>query len=273
MHYRRRPASYRPYPVFVAALFALIAIAYFTGCDSGSSATRSARVTLTVSAAADLTDAFTEIGTLFEKETGAKVVFNFGSTGQLDQQIRQGAPVDVFASANLAYVEKLEKDGFVIPGTTALYARGRIGLWPRDNSPLYPQSIQDLARPEIKRIAIANPEHAPYGMAAMQALQSTGVWEAVKPKLVMGENASQALQYAKTGNVDVAIVPLSLIIQNANTHWVLIPENLHQPIDQAYGIVKRTVHEKEARQFIAFVNSHQGRDIMKKYGFKLPGED
>lgn len=272
MHTRRRPASYRPYPVLVAALFALIAIASLTGCGGGSSATWSARVTLTVSAAADLTDAFTEIGTLFEKETGAKVVFNFGSTGQLDQQIRQGAPVDVFASASLAYVENLEKDGFVIPGTTALYARGRIGLWPRDNSPFYPQSIQHLARPEIKHIAIANPEHAPYGIAAMQAFQTTSIWEAVKPKLVMGENASQAIQYAKTGNVDVAIVPLSLMIQNANTHWVLIPENLHQPINQGLGIVKGTPNEREAHEFVAFVNGPEGRDIMRKYGFALPGE-
>ena len=260
-------------PVLIVVLSVLIMTASSIGCIGSTLKEQSGQITLTVSAAADLTYAFQELGVAFEQETGAKVVFNFGSSGQLAQQIREGAPVDVFASASLNFIEELEKRGLIIPGTNGIYARGRIGLWPRYNSPFYPQSIQDLARPEIKRIAIANPEHAPYGMAAIQALQSAGVREAVKPKLVMGENASQALQYAKTGNVDVAIVPLSLIIQNANTHWVLIPENLHKPIDQAYGIVKRTVHEKEARQFIAFVNSHQGRDIMKKYGFKLPGED
>lgn len=254
-------------------LFFLIITVFFTGCAGSNVKAPSRQVTLTVSAASDLSFAFQEIGAAFEQGTGANVVFNFGSSGQLAQQIREGAPVDVFASASLSFVQELEKKGLIIPGTNGIYARGRVGLWPRDNSPFYPQSIQDLARPEIKRIAIANPEHAPYGMAAMQALQSATVREVVKPKLVMGENASQTLQYAKTGNVDVAIVPLSLVIQNANPYWVLIPENLHKPIDQALGIVKTTPHEKEARQFIALVNSQQGRDIMRKYGFTLPGED
>ena len=99
-----------------------------------------------------------------------------------------------------------------------------------------------------------------------------GIWETVKPKLVIGENVNQTLQYARTKNVDVAIVALSLAMGSGNTRWVLIPDNLHQPINQALGVVKSTAHEKEARQFTAFVNSRQGRETMRKYGFTLPGE-
>ncbi|MBF8304627.1 MAG: molybdenum transporter, periplasmic molybdate-binding protein [Dehalococcoidia bacterium] len=172
-----------------------------------------------------------------------------------------------------ANLEDLDKGGLIVSGTNMLYAKGRIGLWPRDGSPFYPDNIQELTRPEVKRIAIANPEHAPYGMAAMQAFQSANIWDVVRPKLVMAENASQTLQYAKTGNVDVAIVPLSLVVQNTNSHWVLIPENFHQPIEQTSGIIRGTPHGKEAYQFIALINSHKGRDIMRKYGFTLPGEE
>ncbi|MBI4287406.1 MAG: molybdate ABC transporter substrate-binding protein [Chloroflexi bacterium] len=269
-----------------AGLFALIVITSLSGCAGRPPATQSSQVTLTVSAASDLTVAFPEMGALFTKETGTRVVFNFGSTGQLAQQIGQGAPVDVLAAANMAFIEDLERGGFIIPGTQTLYARGRITLWPRDDCQICPQSIQDLARPEVKLIAIANPEHAPYGKAAQEALRSAGIWETVKPKLVIGENVNQTLQYAKTRNVDVAIVALSLAMGGGNprpvpigdpargrvSDWVLIPESLHQPIDQALGIVKGTPREKESRRFVAVVNSPQGREIMRKYGFVLPGE-
>lgn len=227
---------------------------------------------LTVSAAADLTPAFEEIGALFEKETGTRVTFNFGSTGQLAQQIEQGAPVDLFAAANIAYVEELERQGLIISETRALYARGRITLWTRADSPLRIERIEDLTRPEVARIAIANPEHAPYGIAARAALKSTGIWETVQPKLVLGENVRQTLQYATTGNVDVAIVALSLSVQSGG-RWVLVPQELYPPLDQALAVIKGTRHEREARQFAAFVNGPQGRPIMRKYGFLLPGEE
>jgi len=259
--------------VIIGMLTVIIITPYLTGCTGGIVKAPPGQVTLTLSAAADLTYAFQEIGVVFENETGTRVVFNFGSSGQLAQQIRQGAPVDVFASASRALVEDLDKGGLIVAGTNMLYAKGRIGLWPRDGSPFYPGNIQDLTRLEVKRIAIANPEHAPYGMAAMQAFQSANIWDVVRSKLVMAENASQTLQYAKTGNVDVAVIPLSLVVQNTNSHWVLIPENFHQPIEQTLGIIKGTPHEKEAYQFIALINSHKGRDIMRKYGFILPGEE
>lgn len=229
-------------------------------------------ITLTVSAAADLAPAFTEIGQAFTRETGIGVVFNFGSTGQLAQQIAHGAPVDLFAAANVAYVEELKQLDLILPDTQALYARGRITLWTRADSPLQLERIEDLAGPEVQRIAIANPDHAPYGVAAREALQSAGIWDAVQPKLVLGENVAQTLLYAESGNVDVAIVALSLSV-NSTGRWVLIPQELHQPIDQALAVIRTTEHEAAARQFAAFINGPLGRPIMRRYGFVLPGEE
>ncbi len=229
--------------------------------------------TITVSAASDLTPAFQEIGRLFEQQGGGtKVIFNFGSTGQLAQQIEQGAPVDLFAAANVSFIDGLEQKGLIIPDTKALYAQGRITLWMRDDSTLKLERVEDLARPEFKKVAIANPEHAPYGVAAREALQTAGVWDAVAQKLVYGENVSQTLQYAESGNVDVAIVALSLSTQSKG-RWMLIPAEMHKPLNQALAVIKGTKHEQEARRFAAFVNSAGGRAVMRQYGFVLPGEE
>lgn len=233
-----------------------------------------ASVTLIVAAAADLTPAFQEIGELFTQQTGIAVSFNFGSTGMLAQQIEQGAPVDVFAAANQSYIAELQASDLVIPDTIALYAQGRITLWTRTDSPITVNTIQDLIQASVKRIAIANPEHAPYGVAAREALQSVGIWDILQPKLIFGENVAQTLQYAETGNVDVAIVALSLSVAAGDEgRWVLIPAELHNPLNQALAVVRDTKHEAEARQFAAFVNSQTGRAVMRRYGFILPGEE
>ncbi|MBE7555179.1 MAG: molybdate ABC transporter substrate-binding protein [Anaerolineales bacterium] len=245
---------------------------FLVSCSDGLGPGSQQPATLTVSAAADLTPAFQEIGRLFEQETGTKVTFNFGSTGQLAQQIEQGAPVDVFAAANVSFVDELEQQGLTIPDTKALYARGRITLWTRADSPLKIERIEDLAKAEVKRVAIANPEHAPYGIAAREALQAAGIWQHVEPKLVFGENVAQTLQYAETGNVDAAIVALSLSTQSKG-RYVLLPEALHQPLDQALAVITRTQLESQARQFATFINGPQGRSVMRKYGFILPGEE
>ncbi|MCS6839946.1 MAG: molybdate ABC transporter substrate-binding protein [Roseiflexus sp.] len=228
---------------------------------------------LVVAAAADLTPAFREMGELFEERTGIKVVFNFGSTGQLAQQIERGAPFDLFYAANKSFIEDLNRKGLVISDTMEVYAQGRITLWTRSDSLLQPERVEDLADPAYRRIAIANPEHAPYGQAAKEALARAGVWEAVQPRLVFGENVAQALTLADTGNVDVALVALSLSIQS-NGNWVLIPAELHpdHPLLQMAAAVAGTPREQEARRFMAFVNSAEGHAIMKKYGFVLPGE-
>jgi molybdate transport system substrate-binding protein len=242
------------------------------GCQGPSFAHQGQPITLTVSAAADLTLAFQEIGEEYEQQTGNQVVFNFGSTGQLAQQIDKGAPVDVFAAANVSYVEDLEKKGLIVAGTKKLYAQGRITLWTRADSPLHITRLEDLLDTRIEHIAIANPEHAPYGTAAKEAMQSAGIWDKVEDKLVFGENATQTLQYAQTGNVEVAIAPLSLSTQG-NGQWTLIPGDLHNPINQALAVIKGTRHEAEARAFADFINGPEGRPVMRKYGFILPGEE
>ncbi|RMF86064.1 MAG: molybdate ABC transporter substrate-binding protein [Nitrospinota bacterium] len=253
--------------LFILGLFLLV-----PACNRSAPSDPPPPLTLTVSAASDLTYAFQEIGDLFRAETGIRVLFNFGSTGQLAQQIMQGAPVDLFAAANVSFMEELERQGLIIPETKTLYGRGRLTLWTRKDDPLYIASLEDLARPEIRRIAIANPSHAPYGMAAREALQSAGLWTVLQPKLILGENVRQALQYAETGNVDVAIVALSLSLRGGG-EWVLIPQELHRPIDQVLAVIKGTPHEEAARRFAAFINGPQGRPIMRKYGFILPNEE
>ncbi len=243
-----------------------------------ASGCRPAPAPLTVSAAADLAYAFQEIAAQFEVDNGQKVVFNFGSSGQLAQQIEHGAPADLFAAANVSFIEELARQHLVLTDTIQLYARGRITLWTRADSSLDLKRLEDLTRPEVHRIAIANPDHAPYGVAARQALQAVGIWEAIQPKLVLGENVRQTLQYAETGNVDAAIVALSLSVPAAAGpasvgHWILIPQELHAPIDQALAVVKGTRQEAAARAFAAHVNGPRGRLIMRKYGFVLPDEE
>lgn len=224
---------------------------------------------ITVAAASDLTQAFEELGREFEATNKTKVVFVFGSTGMLTRQIENGAPMDLFAAANVDYVSQLEQKGLVVPGTKAIYARGRITIWTTADSTLKVETITDLKQPGVKRIAIANPDHAPYGLAALQALQNSGVWDEVKPKLVYGDNIRQTLQYAETGNVDVAIVALSLSRQSKG-RWTLIPEELHKPIDQGLAVLKTTRNEAAARAFANFVTGPRGREILSKYGFAFP---
>jgi molybdate transport system substrate-binding protein len=250
---------------FLSALLLLL-----PGCNRKSSQMK-ATSELTVAAAADLAPAFEEMGRLFEQQTKVHVVFSFGSTGLLAQQIANGAPMDLFAAANVSYIDDLEKKGFTIPNSKTIYARGRITLWTTKDAKFKPQAINDLTQSQVGRIGIANPDHAPYGVAAREALQSAGIWEAVKPKLIFADNIRQTLQFAQTGNVDVSIVALSLSINSDGT-WVLIPESLHQPLNQACAVIKTTRHENEARQFESFINSEPGRAVMRKYGFAIPGE-
>ncbi|TVR11380.1 MAG: molybdate ABC transporter substrate-binding protein [Phormidium sp. GEM2.Bin31] len=226
-------------------------------------------ITLTVSAASDLRDVFPEIAQLWEDKTGHSVQFNFGSTGQLAQQIARGAPVDLFAAANRQFVEELDENGLVFSETKALYGVGRITLWQREEGSLEIKQLEDLLKPEVQRVAIANPNHAPYGTAAREALQAAGLWEALQPKLILGENISHTQQYAMTGNVDVAIAALSISVEKPG-QWVLIPDGLHNPLEQMLAVPKNAPHPQEAKQFAAFINGEQGRPLMEKYGFVVP---
>lgn len=243
----------------------LMLLALPAGCDA-----RPASPEIVVAAASDLTFAFRELGERFERETGTRVVFNFGSSGQLAQQILHGAPVDLFASANLRFVDELKAAGRLVPGTRAVYARGYLALWTRTDAPHAPERIEELSRPAFRRIAIANPQHAPYGVAAREALQSVGLWEALQPRLVYGENIRQTLQFAESGNADVAIVALALAVAT-DGHWVQLPEHLHQPLDQALAVVRGSAKETDARRFAALVTGEEGRAVLRRYGFGVPG--
>jgi molybdate transport system substrate-binding protein len=226
---------------------------------------------LTVAAAADLQFAFTDIGALFEQETGHKVTFVFGSTGQLAQQIENGAPYDLFAAANISFVDDLAKKNLVLPDTKTLYARGRIVLAVNRASGVSAVSLDDLLSEKITHIAIANPEHAPYGVAAKEALQLAGLWEKIQPKLVYGENVRQTLQYVQAGDAQAGIVSLSVANVSEIT-WSLIDASLHNPLDQAVAVVTSSPQKDLASEFAKFINGPSGRPIMQKYGFVLPGE-
>jgi len=228
------------------------------------------RPELFVAAAADLVFALREIVPLFEKEQQAKVTLMFGSTGQLAQQIQHGAPVDVFFAANVTYVEDLREKESIIAQSVKPYAQGQIVLAGRKGRPLL-ATIQDLTRDDVKRIAIANPAHAPYGEAAREAMVSAGIWLRVQPKMVYGENIRQTLQFLQTGNVDAAILALS-VAEGPDIQFTLIDPKLYKPIIQAAAVTTRSNHPDLAQAFIQFVNGPQGRPIMKRFGFLLPGE-
>jgi molybdate transport system substrate-binding protein len=230
---------------------------------------------LRVAAAADLALAFKDVGAAWEKETGKKVDFSFGSTGLLAKQIEEGAPFDVYAAANVSFVDEVIKNGACSADSKSLYARGRIVIWSKDPQKL-PKTIEELKDPKYSKIAIANPEHAPYGLAAQQAMTKAGVWDSVKPRAVFGENVQQTLMFARSENADVAFVALSLAVSSPG-NWIPVDPALHEPLDQALvacnGGKANTPKTNEAKELIAFIGSPEGRSIMKKYGFLLPGEE
>jgi len=226
---------------------------------------------ITVAAAADLQFAFAEIAALFEEETSYQVVLVFGSTGQLVQQIENGAPFDLIAAANMAYIDRLVDQKLVLPESVALYAQGRIVLAVNRASGVEATSLQDLRASNIRHVAIANPEHAPYGLAAKQALQSVGVWDQIQEKLVLAENVRQALQYIQTGDAEAGIISLS-VANVPEVSWTLIDGSLYDPLNQALAVLAASQHPELAAQFSAYINGERGRPVMRRYGFILPGE-
>ena len=226
---------------------------------------------ITVAAAADLNYALKEIAQKFESQTGKKVQITFGSSGNFFTGIQNGAPYDLFFSADIDYPRKLEAAGLTVPGTLYEYAVGRIVLWVPNESKLnLNQGLAVLTDPSIRKIAIANPQHAPYGRAAVAALQSTKLYDRVSPKFVMGENISQTAQFVQSGNADIGIIALSLAkgpaMSNAGRYYV-IPSDTYPPIEQAAVVLKSAKDQAAARQFLDFVKSHAGAEVLARYGF------
>ena len=229
---------------------------------------------LTIAAAADLKFALDEIVVLFKSmHPSAQIETIYGSSGNFSTQIRQGAPYDLYFSADIAYPRALKAEGLAA-SEVQTYGVGDIVLWSssRDASKM---TLADLTDPSILKIAIANPRHAPYGKRAEEALKAAGVWEKVEAKLVYGENIAQTAQYVQSGNAQVGIIALSLALSPElakQGSYALIPGKLHQPLEQGFIITRRAADNMLARDFAAFIAGKEARTIMTRYGFVLPGE-
>lgn len=235
---------------------------------------RSVGQMLTVAAAADLQAAMPELVEQYQKQSGKTVQVVYGSSGNFYQQIQNGAPFDVFFSANLDYAKKLEAAGLAEPGSLFEYATGKIVLWvPKDSKVDLKDGLKGLLNPTVGKIAIANPEHAPYGQAAVAALQKAGVYEQVKSRLVLGENISQAASFVVSGAADAGIVALSLALSpnmKDKGRFVEIPAESYPAIEQACVIVKASQKKADAAMFLEFVKSAGASELLKRYGFGIP---
>ena len=230
--------------------------------------------TLTVAAASDLQSALPAIAAQFEKETGHKATLTFGSSGNFVTQIENGAPFDVFLSADLDYPRRLERAGLTERGTLYQYATGHIVLWARNDSGIDLRAgLSVLTNANVRKVAIANPQHAPYGRAAVAALRHEQLYERVRGKLVLGENISQAAQFVQSGNAQVGVLALSLALApalKAAGQYVAIPESFYPPIDQAAVVLVMSRQKAIARQFMDFLKKPEIVRLLKSYGFALP---
>lgn len=227
--------------------------------------------TLQVAAAANLQKVMTEaLIPAFQKQSGATVTPTFGSTKLLATQLQNGAPEDVFVSADTQTVSKLTAQGALVPGTARVYAIGRLVMWTRADAKHHPRAIGDLADPAYAKIALANPALAPYGLAAQQSLARAGLAARVAGRLVQAENIGQALQYAQSGNADVALTALSLVVEDKTDPYVVVPDSLHAPIAQSTGLVTRSPQAALGAKFLAFITGKSAAPIWKRYGYSLP---
>jgi molybdate transport system substrate-binding protein len=245
-------------------IFALI----FSGLG-GCRAEKGGEEEIVVAAAANLSEAFGEVGRRFTARTGVRVVFSFGATADLARQVEQGAPFDVFAAADLKHPDALAARGLLAEGTRAVYARGRLVLWtPRADLPL--ARVEDLTGGGVTRVAVAKPDLAPYGEAAVEAMRAAGVWAGVEPKVVYAQSVAQARQFAATGNADAAFLPRSLV-REGEGRFVEVDASLHRPIDQAVAVVRASRQQGPARRFVEFLLSEEGRAVLKSFGYAEPG--
>lgn len=228
-----------------------------------------------IAAAADLKFAMQDISAQFEKQTGVKVDVTYGSSGNFFSQIQSGAPFDLFFSADMEYPRKLEAEGLGEPGTLFEYGVGRIVIWtPADAKvDVAKDGWKALLESAVQRVAIANPEHAPYGRAAVAALQKAGIYARVQSKLVYGENISQAAQFVQSGNAQAGILAKSLALSPAmrgGKQWE-IPPDTYPAIEQGAVLLKSAQNKSDALTFLEFIKSKKGRAILEKFGLATPG--
>jgi molybdate transport system substrate-binding protein len=248
----------------------VLAIAIFFGLSGGLGVAQE----ITVAAAADLQFAFNDVAARFEKETGKHVKLIFGSSGNFFAQLQNGAPFDLFFSADIDYPKRLEAAGLAEPGTFYPYATGKIVLWVPNESKLdLSRGLQVLLDPGIRKIAIANPEHAPYGRAAVAALRHEKIYEQVAAKLVLGENISQAASFVVSGSADAGIVALSLALapsMKEKGKYVDIPVEDYPAIEQAAVVLKSSQNKEIARRFLTFLKTPGVQELLRGYGFSVP---
>lgn len=229
---------------------------------------------ITIAAAADLKFAMDEIVGAYKKSNVAdEIEVIYGSSGKFNTQMQQGAPFDLFFSADIAYPRELAKAGLAASEVKP-YAVGRIVLW-STSMDASKMTLDSLTDPKIAHIAIANPKHAPYGKRAEEALRSSGLWEKIESKLVYGENIANTAQFVQTGNAQVGIIALSLALNpelSSKGGYYLIPDKLHNPLEQGFIISKRAEGNALAKRFAEYMGSKPARAVMTKYGFALPGE-
>ena len=223
-----------------------------------------------VAVAANFLPPFREIAIEFETATGHNVRVATGSSGNFYSQIKNGAPFDVFFSADMDHPKRLEDEGLGVKDSRVTYAIGRVVLW-SPNAGLI-KGEETLRSNNFKRLAIANPKTAPYGLAAMQAMQTLDLWESVQPKIVMGENLGQTMGFIESGNADLGFVALSQVldpkIKGRGSRWD-VPTHLHEPIKQDVIVLTKGKDNPAARALLAFVNSPHVQTIIERYGYKL----
>jgi molybdate transport system substrate-binding protein len=242
----------------------ILLVLLLVGCGPRSAA----QGEILVAAASDLAGAMPELAAAFEARSGLRVVATLGSSGQLAQQTLQGAPVDVFLSADEGWVDRLEESGRLEAGTRAVYAYGVLVLLAgRVTEP--PATLQQLVDPTYSRVALANPEHAPYGVAARQALESAGLYAVLADRLILAENVRQTVQFAETRSVDVSMAALSLM-DSTRHRWNVVPMELHQPLAQTAAVVAGRPQTVASRAFVDFLLGDEGREILARYRFVLP---
>jgi molybdate transport system substrate-binding protein len=231
---------------------------------------------ISVAAAADLQFAMQDIAARFEKQTGKTVKPIYGSSGNFLQQIQNGAPFDVFFSANLDYPKKLEAAGLIEPGSYYEYARGKIVIWvPNDSKLDLKSGLKALLDPSVKKIAVANPQHAPYGQAAVAAMRRENIYDKVKDKFVLGESISQTASFVVSGAADVGIVALALALSpnmKEKGRYVEIPESDYPPIQQACVVLRSSKNKELAQQFVQYVKTPAIPELLRSYGFAVPAE-
>lgn len=225
---------------------------------------------IVVAAAANLTDAFEELGRRFTARTGVRATFSFGATADLARQIENGAPFDVYAAADVSHVDELAREGLLDDDARAVYARGRLVVWLPPGSGLQVGRVEDLAG--ASRVAIAKPDVAPYGRAAVEALRALNVWTRVEPKVVYAQSVAQAKQWAAAGDADAALLPRSLV-REGEGKIVEVDGRLHAPIDQAIAVVRASKRQEAARRFVEFVLGEEGQSVLRGFGYDAPGQN